>query len=160
MISRCYGPQKLRQVTYAGCTVCDEWHNFQAFAEWNTQQRGYGEGWHIDKDLIVKGNKVYQPDRCCLLPPDVNTFLLRRQNDRGPWPIGVTLHRESGRFFAQLSVDKHQIVLGTFDNPDDAYAAYKAGKEREARKLAEKYKDQISAAANAALCAFTVEVTD
>ena len=32
--------------------------------------KNYIEGWHLDKDLIVKGNKVYSPTTCMLPPGD------------------------------------------------------------------------------------------
>lgn len=35
MLNRCYNEvNQLSHPTYIGCTVCDEWHNFQIFAEW------------------------------------------------------------------------------------------------------------------------------
>ena len=35
MLERCYDEKyQLRKPTYKGCTVCEEWHNFQNFAEW------------------------------------------------------------------------------------------------------------------------------
>jgi len=63
MISRCYCKKRLdKYKTYIGCSVCDEWRSFQVFAKWFSDN--YTEGLHLDKDIRVKGNKVYSPDTC------------------------------------------------------------------------------------------------
>ena len=63
MLQRCYDDRALARVpSYIGCTVIKEWHNYQVFAEWfNTY---YIEGYELDKDIKVPGNKVYGPDTC------------------------------------------------------------------------------------------------
>ena len=63
MLERCYDPASLIKCpTYTGCSVVKEWHNFQVFAAWFTDN--YIEGYDLDKDIKVKGNKVYGPDTC------------------------------------------------------------------------------------------------
>lgn len=63
MLERCYSDElHSRYPTYKGCTVCDEWHNFQNFAEWMVAQDYDGK--HLDKDIKVKGNKTYSPETC------------------------------------------------------------------------------------------------
>ena len=72
MLRRCYDKKyQARQPTYIGCSVCDEWHNFQVFAEWMSKQ-DY-EGKHLDKDIRTKGNKVYSPDNCMFVMQAENT---------------------------------------------------------------------------------------
>jgi len=40
MIRRCYDyKDKLKNLTYKGVTVCEEWHNFQNFAAWYNENR-------------------------------------------------------------------------------------------------------------------------
>lgn len=66
MIERCYCPKRLLKFpTYKDCTVCDEWFNFQNFAEWFDEN--YIEGYHLDKDVKIKGNRVYSPDSCLFI---------------------------------------------------------------------------------------------
>ena len=53
---------KLKYNTYEECTVCEEWHNFQNFADWfdkNYYEIGK-ERMEIDKDLLIKNNKIYR----------------------------------------------------------------------------------------------------
>ena len=63
MLERCYS-EKAQAIhpTYKGCTVCDEWHNFQNFAKWFLANNK--DGLHLDKDIKTKGNKVYSPENC------------------------------------------------------------------------------------------------
>lgn len=50
MLARCYSKsQQAKQPSYVGVTVCDEWHNFQNFAEWYENNKV--EGWVLDKDF-------------------------------------------------------------------------------------------------------------
>ncbi|AUR88987.1 hypothetical protein NVP1231O_35 [Vibrio phage 1.231.O._10N.261.49.F8] len=68
MISRCYSKSTQdRHPTYIGCTVCDEWHNYQVFAEWYTNHLPTGIGkFEVDKDIINPGNKIYSPEMCTI----------------------------------------------------------------------------------------------
>lgn len=65
MLERCYSAryQELKP-TYIGCKVCDEWHNFQVFAEWF--EVNYIEGFELDKDKLGDG-KLYSPETCCFI---------------------------------------------------------------------------------------------
>lgn len=71
MLQRCYDKDSLeKNPTYKDCTVAEEWHNFQNFAEWFKEN--YIEGYHLDKDIKIKGNRVYGPDRCMFVTPQEN----------------------------------------------------------------------------------------
>lgn len=69
MISRCYSESSLKNYpTYRGCTVCDEWRNFQVFAKWvDENYPNDGKRYQLDKDNKVKGNTCYSPDTCVFL---------------------------------------------------------------------------------------------
>ena len=68
MLERCYLPRRLNEYpTYRDCFVCNEWHNFQTFAAWHKEN--YIEGYHLDKDIKVDGNKIYSPDTCLFVSP-------------------------------------------------------------------------------------------
>ena len=71
MLVRCYNSKtQIKQPTYVGCTVVEEWHNFQVFGKWFDKH--YIEGYHLDKDIKVKGNKVYGPDTCTFVSQTEN----------------------------------------------------------------------------------------
>lgn len=76
MLTRCYSESyQSRQRTYIGCSVCDEWHNFQIFAEWFGVESASVDGHdlQLDKDMKVSGNKIYGPMFCCLVSHKVNS---------------------------------------------------------------------------------------
>lgn len=74
MFNRCYNESRHEtHPTYIGCTVCEEWHNFQSFSEWFGSN--YIKGFHLDKDSLIEGNKVYSPDSCVFISPKENSVL-------------------------------------------------------------------------------------
>lgn len=68
MLARCYSARK--SSCYEGVTVCEEWHNFQNFAKWF--EENYVEGYELDKDIKIRGNKLYSPETCMFVPTDQN----------------------------------------------------------------------------------------
>ncbi|AUR91737.1 hypothetical protein NVP1164O_01 [Vibrio phage 1.164.O._10N.261.51.A7] len=75
MLRRCYSKNSLNvRPTYAGCTVDPKWHNFQNFAGWFVDNYpDDGVSYELDKDIKVKGNKVYGPDTCLLVTHNENS---------------------------------------------------------------------------------------
>jgi hypothetical protein len=160
MMKRCYSSSK-HMVSYHDKSVCEEWHNFQNFAEWATKQIGFNKGFQLDKDLIVKGNLVYGPDACSYLPREINSFIKRKRLNNLPLGVDIAYNYDGTPYFrSQAREDGKNICLGRFYNVEDAFMAYKAHKESQAKKLAEKWKDQIDKRAYAALMNYTVEITD
>ena len=73
MIQRCYDNSKDRNSTYADCEVCEEWQEFQIFAEWYFENYPRdGSDYQLDKDTIKKGNKIYSPETCCFISKEEN----------------------------------------------------------------------------------------
>jgi len=71
MIGRCYDASYQEKApTYIGCSVCLEWHNFQNFAKWFDEN--YIDDYQLDKDIKVKGNKIYSPATCLFVSPAEN----------------------------------------------------------------------------------------
>ena len=78
MLKRSYSEKlHIRRPTYIGCEVCEEWHNFQVFAEWAENTGSLYKGWHLDKDLLSKGSKLYSPETCVYLPQSINSLLTK-----------------------------------------------------------------------------------
>lgn len=157
MLKRCYEPAfHERNPTYIGCSVCPEWHNFQIFSKWLQSQSLWGkEKVDLDKDLLVKGNKVYGPDTCLLIPERIN-YLLVRPSTESSLPVGV--HKRGGTYFARCrEADSTYRSLGVFDTPQDAFHAYKAHKESAIRDVAEQYRKIIDPRLYEALMSYEVE---
>lgn len=143
---------------YVECTSL--FKDFQHYASWATQQIGYGKGFHLEKDILFRGNKVYSEDTCVFVPIHLNALLLRNNAKRGLWPIGVSCER--GKFVAHCKngSGKKREYLGRYDTVEEAFAAYKKYKEQRIKDEAEKWKDQIDPRAYAALLAYEVLITD
>ena len=163
MIRRCYSKKALiKDETYKDVIVCEEWKCFQVFAEWVKQNHNPEtmQGWHLDKDILIKGNKVYSPDTCCLIPQEINKLFTNRQNKRGDYPIGV--HKYKKRFVSQISKgdNKKRSHIGVFDTPEEAFQAYKVAKEKHIKEVADKWKDLIDPRVYEAMINWKVEITD
>lgn len=161
MIKRCYSSVK-HLPSYSDKSVCKEWHDFQIFSEWATKQVGFDkEDYHLDKDLLVKDNKVYSPETCVYIPREVNSFIRRYRMNSLPLGVDKTLrYNGSVCYRAQARELGKNINLGFYDTPEEAFSAYKDHKERLAKTLAEKWKGSIDHRAYEALMNYQVEITD
>ena len=158
MMSRCYGKVKEKETTYIGCKVCDEWLVYRNFEKWFNQH--YVEGYALDKDILVKGNKVYSPDTCCFVPKAINNLSNKHAKDRGCLPIGIT---KSGRgFVARLNMVNTRRYLGFFKTSGEAFSVYKESKEAYIKDVAQEYYDKGLITINVynALMNYKVEITD
>lgn len=134
MMRRCYG--EVVGDHYDECTVHKDWHNFQVFAEWFYKQTGSDKGWQLDKDILVRGNKVYSENTCALVPKEINLLLTKGNTLRGEFPIGVYLCSKTGYYVAHMSKNNKTTPLGRFNNPLDAFLCYKKDKEDYIKYLA------------------------
>lgn len=154
ILSRCYSKSYQHQYkTYIGCSVCDEWLYFSNFKLW--YDANCIDGWHIDKDILFKGNKIYSPQTCCCVPPEINVALTNSKSKRGKNLIGVHEYMR-GRFVSTY----HKKYLGTSGSEKEIFLRYKFYKEQDLRRLAEKYKNQIKENVYNALLNYQVEEGD
>ena len=163
MLVRCYSDNfKKRRPTYEGCEVSDKFKSYEYFYEWCNKQVGFGvEGFELDKDLLIKGNKVYSENSCVFIPAEINSVLVKRENMRGKYLIGVYWCNTKKAFVAQVSRNKGmQEHLGVFNTELEAFRAYKVAKESFVKEQANKFKSQIDIRAYNALMNYKVEITD
>ena len=157
MIFRCHS-DKCKSNSYKDVTVCEEWHNFQTFAKWfEDNWKSHMEGWALEKDILVKGNKIYSPDTCCFVPSEINNLFITNKYKRGDYPIGV--RKKVNGFKARIYKDK-EIHLGYFNTPEEAFQAYKVAKEEYIKEIADKWKDKIDPRVYQAMYNYKVEITD
>lgn len=77
-LSRCYDKNfQINCPSYIGCSFIKLWHNCSNFEEWFDEN--YVDGWHLDKDLKVYGNKLYSPETCVFVPNIINSFFYKKQ---------------------------------------------------------------------------------
>lgn len=138
MLQRCYS-SKCHAInpTYIGCSVCNEWLTFSNFALWFGSNNV--EGWHLDKDIKIKKNKIYSPNSCLFVPQSINKLLNERTAKRGDWPIGVYFHKRDRIFPAQIRIEGKLVYLGSYITPELAHLAYKKAKNKEIMRKCEEY---------------------
>ena len=162
IIARCYnGGIHKNSPTYKDCSVSENFKYYPYFQEWCNKQIGFNEdGWHLDKDILIKGNKVYSEDTCCFVPQEINGLFIKRDAARGDLPIGVWYHKRDRKYAAQVSRFKEKIRLGCFSTPEEAFYTYKTAKELYIKDIANKWKDQVDPRVYEALMNYQVEITD
>lgn len=141
MIVRCYSKREHEvNPTYKSCSVCQEWLVFSNFKKWMEVQDF--EGKELDKDILIRGNKVYSPQTCVFVDRKVNQFLVERGASRGDFLIGSSLHKQAGKFVSQCKDLSGKLkYLGLFDTELEAHKAWLAFKLEQAKLLASEQTD-------------------
>lgn len=62
----------MRRINNGYGTVCEDWKDFETFHSWYAQHSI--PQWHMEKDILVDGNKHYCPDTVCFVPRKLNNF--------------------------------------------------------------------------------------
>jgi len=167
MLSRAYSEiYHKKEPSYISCSVSDNFKNFQYFAEWCNNQIGFGlEDWQLDKDILVKGNKVYSEDTCCFVPRRINNLFTLSDRARGDQPLGVHID-DTGRSLKLHKAASSSFETGKWKNlgrywtPLEAHLVYKDYKEAQIKIAAEVYKEQLDSRVYEALLNYQIELTD
>lgn len=167
ILQRCYAQKRgSRNDGYSDCHVSENFKSYSFFYDWCQNQTGFGNidgasrAWCLDKDILFKRNRLYSEDTCVFVPQEINALLLRKQKNRGEYPIGVSLHKQRQRYTASCGINGKVTHIGIYDTPHEAFLSYKSAKEQQIRIVAEKYKDQLDQRTYEALLGYQVEITD
>lgn len=144
MLQRCY--MQKNHPSYKDCKVCEEWKYFQSFAEWYNNNLWDNDAIYVDKDILIKGNKVYSPETCVLVDNSINVLFVKANAIRGEYPIGVYLdsYCKSKKFGAMLTINGKRVRIGRYETPEQAFIAYKNRKEEYVKQIADEYKNKYS----------------
>lgn len=142
MLERCYSivSYKVRP-TYIDCLVCDEWLLFSNFKQWFDEN--YIEGFDLDKDILVEGNKVYSPDTCRFVPHYINSLVLNSRASRCEMPIGVFKKLSKGQInptytaCCRIGTSRNKLSK-TFKTIEEASAWYSETKKRIVKEQAQR----------------------
>ena len=163
MLERCYCEKyHFKKPTYIGCEVSENFKNYSFFYEWCQNQIGFNNhDWQLDKDLLIRGNKIYSENTCIFIPKELNQTLTKANLIRGKYPIGVCFDKVKNKFVASVGLNSpKRKYLGAFDTALNAFKTYKIAKENHIKELANKWKDKIDPRAYNALMNYQVEITD
>ena len=167
MLRRCTKKILRKRPTYEGVTCSENFKSYTFFYEWCNQQKGFnkkdknGRKWSLDKDLLLRGNKVYSEDVCVFVPNRVNNLVTKCDSSRGEWPVGVYWGGAKGRFVSQCNNGTgKQTYIGCFNTPQEAFLAYKTFKEALIKQVANEYKEQLDCRVYEALMNYEVNEND
>jgi hypothetical protein len=156
MLVRCYNEKQLdKNLSYNNAIICEEWHNFQNYAEWfyENYDESNMRGWVLSKGILAKNNKTYSPETCCFAPQELNKIIREEKVDRKEYPIGVY---KRGTY---ISCFNNKQIAG-YETAEKAFENYKERKESYIKVLAEEWKPKIQDNLYQALLNYRVEITD
>ena len=138
MLRRCYSePFLKKRESYRGCSVHGDWIYFSNFKSWMETQDW--EGKELDKDILIEGNRIYNPDCCRFVDFALNAFLTDHKAARGQYPLGACWHKATNKFQAKCSDPFTGKIthLGLFTCPNEAHLAWRKKKHEHACALAD-----------------------
>ena len=152
--------------TYIDCEVCEEFHNFQNFAEWyyDNYYEVEGERMELDKDILFKHNKIYSPETCIYVPQTINSLFVKNDKLRGESVIGTSL--KNGKYVVRCHMINPETgkskseYLGYYTTQEKAFEVYKYYKEKNIKQVADYYKGQIPQKIYDVLYDYEVEIDD
>ena len=168
MLMRCYSKSLIiKKPCYDDCTVSDNFKSYTFFYEWCHEQAGFGNKdengryWHLDKDILTKGNRLYSETTCAFVPQRINSLLIKCDSARGEYLVGVSWRKDKNKFASQcrLGGGKRKL-LGYFLTAQEAHQAYKLFKEALIKEVADEYKTQLDPRVYEALMNYKVESND
>lgn len=144
MKARCKpGAQQVNRPNYKGCVI--GFADIDEFKEWAAIQPGYdcydenGRRYHLDKDLIHPGNKIYAPEFCSLVPARINTLML----DCGSKECtGVSFHKATGKWQARVQTNEGREYLGVYETAEIARFAWRVKKAHAIRMAMAWYQEK------------------
>lgn len=141
MFSRVYGIRRLSNKCYTSCLISPTWFNFQNFAKWFQHNSEYNQGYNevlcLDKDLLNIGNTEYSPEKCCLIPEDINIAITL--------VTGFYYDKSRLKFVTKLTRNNLESKIGNFlgryETESECLDEYSVEKDKYVLFLANKYKE-------------------
>ncbi|MFQ9297772.1 MAG: AP2 domain-containing protein [Clostridia bacterium] len=168
MLERCYSKKcHEKYSTYIVCETSDDFHNFQNFGEWD-EDNYYeinGEKMCLDKDILIKGNKIYSSETCIYVPQTINKLFTKSDKTRGKSVIGTSPYK-NGKYQVYCCMINpetrkfKQEYLGYYNTEQEAFEVYKYYKEKNIKQIADYYKGKIPDKLYDAMYNYEVEIDD
>lgn len=126
--------------------TCSEnnFQSYQDFASWCQTKEDYwkiddnGRWWQLDKDLLIRGNKIYSPSTCIFVPQAVNTCYSNVEPDEGGLQ-GVRLDIKTQKYVARCCVEgSTSRHIAYYITAQDAHRAWQEAKIKQTEILIDK----------------------
>lgn len=162
MIKRCCSNDKQKYPNYKDCKVCDEWLCYENFEKWwnNNYYEVDDEKMNLDKDILIKNNKIYSPETCIIVPARINMLFVSNKGIRGELPIGVYYDKIHSKYAVHCKINNIQKTIGYKDTLIEAFELYKITKEKEIKRVAEEYKNKIPKRLYDAMYNYEISISD
>lgn len=93
---------------------------------------------HVDKDVMIKDNKIYSPETCIFLPQRINMiFMKKNRNIDSDLPTGMRRTKDG------FSATYNTKDIGNFKLLEEALYYYNIEKQLHINEVAEQYKGRI-----------------
>ena len=117
--------------TYINVTVCDDWKLFSNFYKWFNENYRWdlaeqGIKIVLDKDILIKDNKIYSPNACIFIPEKVNLYIRNKTSRNTSGCTGVSWNKKMNKWRAgttDFNTGKY-ISLGHFNTIEEASESY------------------------------------
>lgn len=157
MYDRCYSnAYHERSPQYKGCEMCDDWlDDYHIFREWvcNNYYTVGDEQIDLDKDILVKGNKIYSPKTCIFVPHSINAYF----NNMVRQPIYIA---SLDQWKMKIYIDGKDVTIGYFDTEEEAKLEYIRHKKASILTKADFYKDRIPRKLYNAMVNWEIDLSD
>lgn len=127
MMRRCLagGDYQKEKPAYIGCHTSVEFSNFESFSDWAITQQGcLDQGYNLDKDLLVKGNKLYSEETCVYIPALLNSLFISHPKTTVGNVLPVGVYKRGSTFRACISVNGRTLHSSTYNTPEPAREWY------------------------------------
>ena len=167
MMERCYSKDfQNKHSSYIKSTVCEEWHNFQNFAEWfyENYYEIKGEKMQLENNILMKGNMIYCPEYSIFAPVRINNLFVKMLNSSDRNGLIGTRKLSNGKYGWQCSyineLGEYKRATGTCNTEEEAFELYKEFKENYIKQVADEYYGLIPRELWKAMWEYEIEITD
>lgn len=145
MLGRAYSEKYLKQrPSYSDVSVCQPWWTFSIFKDWAVSF-GDIKGLHLDKDILILGNKEYSPEGCAFVPNYLNTYMIfnkRMAPEFSEYPLGVYLLTDSSKRINKYQALCGKDYLGVYPTIESAHKAWQNRKIEQILGILERYRSE------------------
>ena len=149
LLARCYCEKTQQKLpAYIGCSMSDEWLTYSKFKQDVENMNGYNyDGWELDKDILVQGNKIYSLETCMFVPREINCIFKKSSASKSGLPTGVSFNKSKKcvKYVAQCTTGNKgkSRLIGTFDTIEEAESAYLKAKYDGIVEVCKKYDKEL-----------------
>lgn len=137
-------------LSYTDVIVCDEWKDFNNFWEWIKPYYDKGlipKYWHMDKDLLSPPDqKIYSPETCCFLPPEINSLIVVKPTKESTDPFHKGRSLDYNYSYGMYFIKKSNVGgkwLGYFYTKNEALEALCKYRVKQMKALVKQYEKML-----------------